>query len=56
MQRYGVFEFNASNSLIICGKSMLYNIYSNFIYVFEPKTTVFLMLLTFFRLSFLHYI
>jgi hypothetical protein len=54
MQRYGVFKFNASIILINCVKSMLYNIYSNFIYVFEPKTTVFLMPLTFLWSSFLH--
>jgi len=42
MQRYGVFKFNASIILIICVKSMLYNIYLFFSYVFEPKTTVFM--------------
>jgi len=42
MQRYVVFKFNASIILIICVKSMLYNIYLFFSYVFEPKTTVFM--------------
>jgi len=41
MQRYGVFEFNASIIGIICVKSMLYNILLIFKAVFGPKIVVF---------------
>jgi len=50
MQRYGVFKSDASIILIICVKSMLYNIYLSFSYVLELKIAVFSELLTYWGL------
>jgi len=46
MQRYGVFEFNASIIGIICVKNMLYNIFLSFRAAFDLRILVFLLLLT----------